>query len=56
MPVSPLKLVREFFGMSLAEMKAEWGSLPEMKAEWKTLTPKDKAEIVAGLTDGTLTY
>lgn len=42
----PLKLVREFFGMSLAEMKTEWVPLPE----------KDKAEILAGLNDGTLTY
>lgn len=44
--VSPLKLVREYFGMSLAEMKAEWTTLPA----------KDKAEILAGLTDGTETY
>lgn len=43
---SPLKLVREYFGMSLAEMKAEWTTLPA----------KDKAEILAGLTDGTETY
>lgn len=43
---SPLKLIREFFGMSMAEMKAEWVPLPE----------KDKAQLVQGLTDGTLTY
>lgn len=41
-----MKDVREFFGMSLPQMKAEWVPLPE----------KDKAEILAGLTDGTLTY
>ncbi len=41
-----IKAVREFFGMSLAEMKTEWVPLP----------PKDKAEILAGIEDGTLTY
>lgn len=41
-----MKDVREFFGMSLPEMKAEWVSLPD----------KDKADILAGLSDGTLTY
>lgn len=41
-----MKDVREFFGMSLPEMKAEWVSLPE----------KDKAEILAGLSNGSLTY
>lgn len=43
---SPLKLVRDFFGMTLAEMKAEWTTLPQ----------KDKDEILSGLRDGTLTY
>lgn len=46
MAASPLKMVREFFGMSLAEMKTEWVPLPE----------KDKQEIIKGLSDGTLTY
>lgn len=46
MPVSPLKMVRDFFGMSLAEMKSEWTTMPE----------KDKQEIIKGLTDGSLTY
>jgi hypothetical protein len=46
MPVSPLKVVREFFGMSLAEMKAEWVPLSQ----------EDKDDILKGLTDGTLTY
>lgn len=41
-----MKDVREFFGMSL----------PEMKAEWVTLPDADKADILAGLTNGTLTY
>lgn len=41
-----LTAVREFFGMSLAEMKAEWIPLP----------PKDKAEILEGIENGTLTY
>jgi hypothetical protein len=43
---SPLKMVREFFGLSMAEMKAEWVPMSE----------KDKAEIIKGLSDGTLTY
>lgn len=43
---SPLKLVREFFGMNLQQMKTEWQTLPQ----------KDKDEITAGLKDGTLTY
>lgn len=46
MAEATVKTVREFFGMSLAEMKKEWVPMP----------PKDKAEILAGLTDGTLTY
>lgn len=41
-----VKLVREFFGMSMQELKAEWVPLSE----------KDKGEILAGLSDGTLTY
>jgi hypothetical protein len=41
-----MKDVREFFGMNL----------PQMKAEWIPLSEKDKAEILAGLSDGTLTY
>lgn len=43
---SILKTVREFFGMSMQEMKAEWVPLSD----------KDKAELTQGLTDGTLTY
>jgi hypothetical protein len=44
--VSVLKLVKEFFGMTLKDMKAEWTTLPA----------KDKAEIESGLRNGTLTY
>lgn len=46
MPVSPIKLVKDFFGMDLKQMKAEWTTLPQ----------KDKDDILKGLTDGTLTY
>lgn len=46
MAVSPLKMVREFFGMTLAEMKSEWVPLSE----------KDKEDIFQGINDGTLTY
>lgn len=44
--VAATKLVKEFFGMTLAEMKAEWIPLPQ----------KDKEDITKGLRDGTLTY
>jgi hypothetical protein len=43
-----VKTVKEFFGMSLGEMKEEW-----VKGG---LTDLDKAEILGGLTDGSLTY
>lgn len=53
MPVSPLKLVKEFFHTEARPM-----TLKEMKDEWTNggLTPKDKDQITQGLTDGTLTY
>lgn len=43
---SSLKLVRDFFGLKLADMKTEWTPMPQA----------DKNQIIAGLTDGTLTY
>lgn len=46
--VSPLKLVREYFDMKLAQMKDEWSN--------GGLTTLDKEQIVQGLTDGTETY
>ena len=45
-PVKPLKLVRDFFGFGLSEMKREWVPMPEA----------DKAQIIKGLSDGSLTY
>lgn len=45
-PASPLKLVREFFGMNMTEMKAEW----------TTMGQADKDQISGGLANGTLTY
>ncbi|MGW6789970.1 hypothetical protein [Streptomyces chartreusis] len=47
-PAGGLKLVREFFGLNMQQMKAEWMG--------GGLTDQDKAEILAGLSDGTLTY
>ena len=41
-----IKEVKEFFGMTLPEMKAEWIPLPE----------KDKKEIMEGIGNGSLTY
>lgn len=43
---SVAKLVKEFFGMTLADMKREW--IP--------MSHEDKAQIEKGLRDGTLTY
>lgn len=37
---SPLKMVREYFGMNLAQMKAEWTTLPQ----------SDKDAIIGGIT------
>lgn len=46
--VSPLKLVREYFGMTLQQMKAEWSN--------GGLSAEEKAQIVEGIADGTETY
>jgi hypothetical protein len=43
---SPLKVIRDYFGMSLAEMKAEWTPLPA----------DVKAQLIEGITNGTETY
>lgn len=45
-PKYNLRAIKEFFGMNLAQMKAEFIGLPE----------KDKEQIDAGITSGTLTY
>lgn len=41
-----LKGIMEFFGMTS----------PQMTREWKQLSDQDKADIKAGLSNGTLTY
>lgn len=41
-----LKEIREFFGMSM----------PEFRAEWTALSSEAKAQIKAGLSDGSLNY
>lgn len=46
--VSPLKLVRDYFGMTLQEMKKEWSN--------GGLTAEEKQDIVHGIMDGTETY
>lgn len=43
-----LKLVRDFFGLKLTDMKSEWTN--------GGLTADDKEQILAGLKDGTETY
>lgn len=47
-PKATIKEVRDFFGMSLAEMKAEWTQGGLSKAE------KDAIQI--GIANGTFTY
>lgn len=39
--------IRKYFGIE---------NVAQFRAEWSALSDKDKAEIKAGLTDGTLTY
>lgn len=46
MAEATLKDIREFFGMDM----------PTFKREWLALTAQDKAQIKAGLSDGSLTY
>lgn len=46
MAEATLKEIREYFGMDM----------PTFKREWLKLTAQDKAQIKAGLTDGTLSY
>lgn len=41
-----LKEVREYFGMTTPEFRAEWVPLPD----------SDKAELKAGIGNGTLSY
>lgn len=43
-----VKEVKDFFGMTLAEMKKEWIN--------GNLTPEDKRQIMEGIGDGTLSY
>ena len=43
---SGVTAVRNFFGMTLAQMKSEWVPMPAA----------DKAQILAGIENGTLTY
>lgn len=42
---TPVKFIRDFFGMKLSDMKTEWMG----KDEGKTLTAEDKAELLSGL-------
>jgi hypothetical protein len=59
MATTPVKLIKEFFGMTLLEMKREWigkdGNWVETDPR-KILTDKDRADLAAGLEDGSLTY
>jgi hypothetical protein len=46
--MATLKVVREYFGMSVTEFRKEWTA--------EGLTESDKVEIRTGLANGTLTY
>lgn len=46
--LATLKVVREYFGMSVTEFRKEWTA--------EGLTESDKMEIRKGLADGTLSY
>ena len=50
-----VKDVKDFFGMGLPEMKAEWIGKEETDPT-KILTEKDKEQILNGLGDKTLNY
>lgn len=63
----PVKPIRDFFGMNLSEMKAEWmGKDPKTGQEIVgvsevtggplTLTAADKEQLLDGLENGSLTY
>ena len=60
MAKATVKAVKDFFGLSLPEMKQEWmgknadGTLNGDAS--KVLTAADKEQILSGLGDGTLTY
>ena len=43
-----LKAIKEFFGLDLPDMKAEWAK--------GGLTSKDREQIAGGIHDGSLTY
>jgi hypothetical protein len=53
---TPVKLVKEFFGMSLPEMKSEWIQRDLAEIDPKKLTDKDKEELASGIGNGSLTY
>lgn len=49
--------------MSIVDVKkffesggTKWASLKDFRADWEQLTEKDRAEIKAGLDDGTYNY
>lgn len=52
MPEATLKQIREFFGMTTAQFRAEW----VRKEEDGGLTALDREQIKQGIGDGSLTY
>lgn len=55
-PNTPIKQVKEFFGMNLAQMKDEWIQKELPDGDPKKLTEADKAQLLEGIGNGTLTY
>lgn len=53
---TPIKVVKEFFGMNLAQMKDEWIQKDLPADSPKRLTEMDKAQLIEGIANGSLTY
>lgn len=58
MAEAAVKDIKEFFGLNMAEMKAEWLGKDNVgnPVTTPTLTAEDKKQILEGLGNGTLTY
>jgi hypothetical protein len=52
MAKATVKDVKEFFGMTLGEMKDEWMG----KGDGPKLSDQDKQDLMEGIGNGTLTY
>lgn len=53
---TPVKVIKEFFGMNLAEMRDEWIQKDLPPGDPRKLTEKDKQDLITGIGNGSLTY